>query len=61
MHNFDLRVCAAAEWTVARESLAHLGETPDLFEASGPNIGHFWIKPTVLDYYMTKRCVYGMF
>ena len=54
MHYLDLRVCAMAEGTVALVGLAYLGAKTTTFGVLGPNFRLFWVKPTILDYYVTK-------
>ena len=58
MHYLDLRVCDVTKGTVTLVRMAYSGVITAGFGNLGPYFRRFfWVKTTVLDYYVTKKTV----
>ena len=61
MHYLDLRVFAMAEGEVTLAGVAYLGTKVANFGVLGPNFRRFfWVKITVVNYYVTKKWLYDI-
>ena len=57
MNYLDLKVCAMAKATVTLVGMAYFGANMANVGVLGSNVGHFGVKTTVIDYYVTKEYI----